>query len=369
MARDKVSESREDQQKLLKDPRRANFCRAILFGADFQRAFLRYADFSKALLAKANFSGADLSNARFLDANLQSAKLDDALIEGTWFDGSLMSEASLRGANNSSWNWNWSNPPSFYRVAMFKGDFTGADIGGADFRGARLVDVALTDANVSFADFEYATFQPLPDALPPIPKIAEAHNLSTIRRWEHSGGLVRLRNRFVQDGYTKQAREVTYVLNQYTGDTALERTLRYIFLELTCHYGMSPGRPLLIIIFLIIAFSLPYMFALRRKDGAGIWLEWDPKRVNQEQGGDKPIRLHTATTIASCAMALYFSLLSTFHIGWREINLGNWITRLQSKEYFLRGTGWVRTLSGVQALICVYLLALAVLSYFGRPFE
>jgi hypothetical protein len=35
----------------------------------------------------------------------------------------------------------------------------------------------------------------------------------------------------------------------------------------------------------------------------------------------------------------------------------------------LRTTGWVRTVSGIQSLLSVYLLALWVLTYFGRPFE
>ncbi|MDO8092355.1 MAG: hypothetical protein Q6360_02625, partial [Candidatus Brocadiales bacterium] len=65
----------------------------------------------------------------------------------------------------------------------------------------------------------------------------------------------------------------------------------------------------------------------------------------------------------------YFSLLSAFHIGWREFNIGNWISRIQGREYTLRAKGWVRTVSGVQSLISVYLIALSVLTYFGRPFE
>ena len=67
--------------------------------------------------------------------------------------------------------------------------------------------------------------------------------------------------------------------------------------------------------------------------------------------------------------ALFFSVLSAFHIGWRELSVGSWIARLYPYEYTLRATGWVRTVSGVQSLISVYLLALAVLTYFGRPFE
>jgi hypothetical protein len=67
--------------------------------------------------------------------------------------------------------------------------------------------------------------------------------------------------------------------------------------------------------------------------------------------------------------SLYFSLLSAFHLGWREFNVGTWIARVQSREYTLRATGWVRTVSGIQSLLSVYLLAVWVLTYFGRPFE
>ena len=67
--------------------------------------------------------------------------------------------------------------------------------------------------------------------------------------------------------------------------------------------------------------------------------------------------------------SLYFSVLSAFHIGWRDLNVGSWILRLQTREYSLRATGWVRVVSGFQSLISVYLLALWALVYFARPFE
>ena len=41
---------------------------------------------------------------------------------------------------------------------------------------------------------------------------------------------------------------------------------------------------------------------------------------------------------------------------------------MQPREYTLRATGWVRTVSWLQSLMSVYLLALWVLTYFGRPF-
>jgi hypothetical protein len=68
-------------------------------------------------------------------------------------------------------------------------------------------------------------------------------------------------------------------------------------------------------------------------------------------------------------LAAYFSLLSALRIGWSGPNFGTWITRIQLREYTLRATGWVRMVSGVQSLISVYLVALAILTYFGTPFE
>ncbi len=66
---------------------------------------------------------------------------------------------------------------------------------------------------------------------------------------------------------------------------------------------------------------------------------------------------------------LYFSVLSVFHIGWRDLNVGSRIARLQPREYTLRAKGWVRVVSGVQSLISVYFIATWVLTYFGRQFE
>jgi len=86
---------------------------------------------------------------------------------------------------------------------------------------------------------------------------------------------------------------------------------------------------------------------------------WGPSCAKAPPGG----------TPRALGLGLFFSLLSAFQIGWRELNVGNWITRLQPREYTLRATGWVRVVSGAQSLLSVYLLALWVLTYFGRPFE
>ena len=68
-------------------------------------------------------------------------------------------------------------------------------------------------------------------------------------------------------------------------------------------------------------------------------------------------------------VATWFSLMCAFRIGYREFNVGDWITRLQPKEYLIGATGWCRTVSGLQSLLSVYLLALTVLCIVGPAFR
>ena len=66
--------------------------------------------------------------------------------------------------------------------------------------------------------------------------------------------------------------------------------------------------------------------------------------------------------------AMFFSLMSAFNISFRDINFGRWLRMLTKREYDLKAVGWARTVSGFQSLVSVYLIALWVLTYFGRPF-
>jgi hypothetical protein len=66
--------------------------------------------------------------------------------------------------------------------------------------------------------------------------------------------------------------------------------------------------------------------------------------------------------VASCA-------LSAVNIGFEQFNPGDWIRRMQAREYTLEAVGWVRTIAGVQSVLSVYLLAMRALTQFGRPFD
>jgi hypothetical protein len=163
---------------------------------------------------------------------------------------------------------------------------------------------------------------------------------------------------------------------------------------------MSYGRPLKILLVSSRGFSCVYMAAFggifTTHGRAGIWATWPPDRVDRQDGpaGESetsPTRV-TRTFIlprvrawaarrgrrpgrtllrgfSILSLGLYFSLLSAFSLGWRDLTVGTWISRLQPREYILRATGWVRVVAGLQSLLSIYLLALWVLTYFGRPFE
>jgi len=153
-----------------------------------------------------------------------------------------------------------------------------------------------------------------------------------------------------------------------------------MFFDWTCQYGMSSERPLIIVAFLAIIFAVIYVFAqIFPGEHAGIWAVWEEHRVDKTEGGDAPQRLTAGFPPARSRnlprwlsiplLAAYFSLLSALRIGWNGLNFGTWISRMQAREYELHASGWIRVVSGLQSLISVYLVALAILTYFGTPFE
>lgn len=252
-------------------------------------------------------------------------------------------------------------------------DLRGANLGNANLRGVSLVDVNLDGAYLSDANLSGVDFAPID--LPDADDIAYAKNLSEMRFGDSPKALYKLRKAFKDAGFFTQEREVTHAINHqeirmsWWRGYYLDSAFKYIFFDLTTQWGMVPGRALLILIILIPVFAIPYVIALHRRPGlTGIWRKWADDRVRKDLGVDEPMRLRLVWRKAFI-VGFYFSVLSAFNIGWRELNVGNWIQHLQANEYTLRPTGWVRTVSGVQALISVYLLAICALTYFGRPFE
>jgi hypothetical protein len=209
---------------------------------------------------------------------------------------------------------------------------------------------------------------------------------------------VELREAYKKAGMREPERQVTFALNHTRREKLwkeegvlgkLESLFHLVFFEWTCQYGMNPGRPLEILGLGLFLFTPFYLLAFRtRNRETGIWLVLPPDRILGQGSNVRPFKLtgripfrplptgrwprlkaRLRRGLRRVRLAFYFSLLSAFNLGWRELNVGNWISRLQRREYTLRATGWPRTVAGLQSLLSVYLLALWVLTYFGRPFD
>jgi uncharacterized protein YjbI with pentapeptide repeats len=407
------------------DQRRANLCQAFLAnadlqeadlqeadlrGADLQEADLRGANLLGANLRKARLSGArlpganlfrtDLQKADLLGANLQKAdlrlaKLPGADLSGADLQGGNLQEANLQKANLFGANLQRAGLPGAYVQE--------ADLRGADLQGADLYNVNLLGA----------VYEPNPENLPRFWTLtAPRNNLETLVFHDSPAALIALREAFKKGGMRTQERQLTYAIehtkqlqawdpswhNPSGKDTRpwleklagkSESLFSYVLFELPSGYGMVPSRALATLGLLILVFSLVYMVALVTARGrAGIWVTWPTDRVYQEEGAKEATWVTTTfffprwqaraagrwwgvllRGVSVPLIGLYFSLLSAFSLGWRELNVGTWIARVQPREYTLRATGWVRTVSGIQSLLSVYLLALWVLTYFGWPFE
>jgi pentapeptide repeat protein len=293
------------------------------------------------------------------DADLRGANLREADLTKAWLKG-----ADLRGADLT-------------RTWLEGVDLRGADLTGAILYGTSLKYANLFEANITGATFWGAyvsglIYQPKLGGLPYVASISTAKGLSRMTYDQSPHAMVELREAFKNTGLRDQERQLTYAIKhneRLKTYSPVWSFFTYLLFELPSGWGMHPGRPLLIMLVLVPVFFILYLFSLFHKGQNGIWRRWLPDRVRTDQGQKEKERLEFKLgNWRAYTYALYFSLLSAFHIGWRDLNVGNWITRMQPNEYTLRATGWVRTVSGIQSLISVYLLALAILTYFGRPF-
>lgn len=321
---------------------------------EFEYANLYNTKFNADTDLSASFVDADLRNASFfgayIDATFVGARLENADFGCTKFlEGADFEQANLSRANF--------NDASFIDVS-----FEGANLDGTNF------------ANVTFED--EVIYEPIVGALPDIAGVASAGPLENFTYLDDKTALVELRNALRQSGYRDEANALTFAIRRTErldlaegGVTSIiDAWFQFLFFELPVAYGNEKGRPLLIMLGGIFLFALPYYFALIRIGSDGIWRTWHPDRLRQDIGHKTPERLRLSG-FEAIFTAIYFSMLSAFHIGWRDLNVGTWLSRLQTREFSYSASGWVRSLSGFQSLLSVYLLALWALSYFGQPFD
>ena len=362
----------------------ATLKQANLQGANLRRAMLNNANLSSADLSAADLRGANLTGANLSDANLSNGKLNWAIINAADLSHANLSGAVLENARLRSSNLSYAN-------------LTNANLSDAKLQNTNLTKTIVTDANFTRVDFKNATFQPALGGLPNLIALATSQHFSSLHfsGTEGVAALIELRSAYKKLGIRSMERQITAMVKtqqmrntwQRGGWGYLEAAVSYVFFYVTSDFGASPGRPLRILLILIFVFAVPYWFVLfkpsRRR---GIIVTWYSKRFsrvdkvrNPEERKELSMVLqkrHVTGFFAKLReqwrlikMALFFSVISSFSIGWRELNVSNWILKLQSRASFFKANGWVRILAGLQSILSVYLVVLWVLTYFGSPFE
>ena len=328
------------------------------------RADLCNADLSQAILNDVVLRGAKLNNADLLGAKLNNAVLPGAELNNADLNGAELNGADLDGA-----------------------ELNHADLGWVKLNNAGLISVQLKDAKIANVALTNAAYAPA--SAPPDSYVAGIKGLSSVTF--PAGleiGLVQLRDLLQKAGLRDLEREATFAIEN--GKTkhslqgwkenpagAAEGLFRYVAFDLTTAYGLRPARALLLIVAIWALFVVIYVgpiWSKRPPTASGIYRIWPEKRVEVREDQptlDNPARIERlhGPGLAAIGWSAYFSLLSTFQIGFREFSVGTWLTRTQPRNFGLESTGWVRTVSGIQSLLSVYLLAMWLLTYFGRPFQ
>jgi hypothetical protein len=334
---------------------------ANLEGANLDRAHLSSANLEGANLIHANLGGANLSFAQLIAADLSGPNLGVANLSGANLDVANLSGASLFAANLNS-----------------------ADLANSDLRGANLGQAQVSKAKLDHVDLTDSVYAPASE--PPAPYVAGIKGLAATKaaRGEEIG-LVQLRKLLRDAGLSDSAREATCSiqrnitrdqLRQFPYPACVMGVLRVIGFDCTTAYGLHPEWALGWIVLLGAALTPAYMRAILRPTAeSGIVQVFPAGRLDgtagdpaEEQKPKKQLAQEKGWRGALRA-ATYFSLLSAVNIGFEQFTPGDWIRRLQKREYSLEAVGWVRVVAGTQALISVYLLAMWVLTQFGQPFE
>lgn len=362
------------------DQRRAKLCGANLKNISLSKDLLMGADLSGANLEGLNleskdFSHVDLSDAFMANTNLTSAGFYRTNLSNVDFSKSRMREALFIHSDLTA--------ARMKEVDLSFSTFRDSDLSMVNLWRANLADVVfrnvdLSGARMHFAVLDNATiYEPMVGQLPDLPNMSLAKGLHKMTYLDSPSALVELRNAFRMNGFNEEDRQLTYAIKQRENaipvldepkiTNYLEKYFNKLLFEYTVKWGLEPGRALKILSFLVLVFWIPYAWVLYKPTSDGIWKHWHSDRARQDLGNNGPELLKLGF-FSSLKYGFYFSLLSAFHFGWRDLNVGNWIMRIQTREFSLSATGWARALSGLQSLISLYLVAIWALSYFGKPF-
>jgi hypothetical protein len=310
--------------------------------------------------AVGDFSRTDLSGAQFRNRKLKQAWFRSTNLTGADFSGADLDSADLGSANLAH-----------------------AHLEGTNLSNADLTNTEVAGARFDEADLDGVTFEARGN--PDVRGIASAENLDMMQYDQNPDALVQLRKQFQDGGFRDQERKITCAINRSRArlDHWAVGWARWVLFDETCEYGLSPFRPLVLAFWLWCVCSVLYFVCTHTRGRAALFrvrkIEANPSASQVVERLEPPhITSHRWLgragqlmwgELRDLAWAAFFSLMCAFNIGFRDINFGRWLRLLAPREVDVTAEGWARSVAGLQSLTTVYLIALFVLTYFGRPFE
>jgi uncharacterized protein YjbI with pentapeptide repeats len=407
----------------------ADFENADLREANFDSAWLRRANFFRALSVRVRLTRANLQNATFWHADLREAVLDDAdVTKGYFVDADLtraslwrtkliettfgpysrndlgislfLLESNLRPTQGSD-----TASARLSKALLRDADLTRSVLAGvklddailtnANLRGAILVNTDLSGTDLINADLTGAVYEPTNGST--AIGVAFSNGLGYLEFIGNPTQIYLLRKALSDSGFVHQAKLLTAAIHRH-GETTLEQLL----FDWTCGWGSDWLMPLKLVLLLFFFCSLVYWVGIHSGKKGELYVVSTGQRIatsgsrvhirrirvirprrlsakNRRMLGSQPVtfrktqlrsyyaRLRGETS--ALGTAILFSLLTVFNIGFHDFNFGRWIRILQPREFDIRPRGWMRTMSGIQSVLGLFLVALSLLSYFGHPFE
>jgi len=234
------------------------------------------------------------------------------------------------------------------------------------FLEARIGDVDFTCADISGIIFE-------PDSVSErcLSTITKAKGIDDLKYAFASEKLAGMRWYFKSNAYRGAEKKVTCALRRQD-----QKLYELILFDLTSEYGSNLSRPLLLICIFWAIFSVVYYSIFVRagrwaaEAASGVLVHIVKYSANHKSHFDNYVfDTRYSSKIKNFRFALIFSSLSIINLGFRDYDLGRIIRLMFKSRTYYRAYGWARLVSGVQAVIGLYLVAIWVLSYFGHPFE
>jgi uncharacterized protein YjbI with pentapeptide repeats len=346
-------------------------------------------DFSYADLSDVDLSGKALTGARFDFARLAGAKLRNITTDAkTSFHGVQAREADFSGASLAKCDLS----SAFLSGANLTGaDLSGANLSDAEMTKTRLTGASLKEARIYGAAFDDAIWELRSGGTPPPEDVAWAPYLKKLRIERSPNALIELRDGFRKAGLREQERLLTFEIrrrerlhDEATGHWILSR-LKLIAFEWPTLWGTSATRPLKIILVLWPLFAIIYFLFIRFSRDSGVRLLVTRRRRTEPTKNRMHVRrirmrivrrpryvsraaARTKLEIRTMLTALNYSFRNIVNLKFQWLDAGTWVRMLQRRDFELEGVGWVRSFAGVQSLLSLYLIAMAVLAYLGNPF-